>query len=282
MALGNLRQARERLSRSRALLFTSLGRKRGFFIPYSHINSVPTPAPTYPDVERLFEAAPYAEFAQDIARWRDALARLFEPGSPLLNSRMYPVLDAAACYAAVRRFTPKRVLEIGCGDSTHVIARALQDAGGGALTCIDPAPRRDISQLDVTLLRRTLEESDAALAAEMESGDMLFIDSSHVMMPGMDVDIQFNRMFPRLKPGVIVHLHDIFLPDDYPADWLIRGYNEQNALIGWLLSGFFEVIWPGYHVLTRHRDIAEAALDGVAPLQGAGSLWLRRTGVQAG
>ena len=276
----SLRQARERLSRSKALLLNLLGRKRGFFIPYPYIDSIPSAAPTYPDVERLFEAAPFAEFAQEMGRWREALTRFSGPDDPVLNSRMFPALDVAACYAAVRRFKPKRVLEIGCGDSTYVLARALKDTGGGTLTCIDPAPRRDIARLDATLLTRTLKDSDADLIDDMESGDILFIDSSHVIMPGMDVDIQFNRMFPRLKPGVIVHLHDIFLPDDYPSHWLIRGYNEQNALIGWVLSGYFEVIWPAYHVLSRHRDIAEAAL-GAPPVEGAGSLWLRRTGVQA-
>jgi len=275
-----LQYLREQLSISKALLFTLLGRRRGFFIPYPYIAGVPAPAPSYPELERLFAAAPIAEFAEEIGRWRETLGNLSGPHAPALNTRMFPALDAVACYAAVRHFKPKRVLEIGCGSSTHVLARALKDAGSGRLTCIDPAPRRDISQLDLTLERRTLAISDADLAGEMEAGDILFIDSSHVMMPGMDVDIQFNRMFPRLKPGVLVHLHDIFLPDDYPDRWERRGYNEQNALIAWILSGFFEVVWPGYYVLSRHRDIAESLLAGVAPLAGAGSIWLRRAKTQ--
>ena len=119
--------------------------------------------------------------------------------------------------------------------------------------------------------------ADAETAGSLEANDILFIDSSHIMLPGMDVDIQFNRMFPRLKKGVIVHVHDIFLPFDYPPHWRVRNYSEQNALIGWILSGFFEVIWPGHYVFSRHHNEAQKVLAKISPLQAAGSIWLRKT-----
>ena len=119
--------------------------------------------------------------------------------------------------------------------------------------------------------------ADASEAAALEAGDVLFIDSSHIMLPGMDVDIQFNRLFPRLKPGVLVQVHDIFLPDDYPDDWRARNYSEQNALIGWIVSGYFEIVWPGRYVLTRHPHELKAALGEFLIRDAAGSLWLRKT-----
>jgi len=120
------------------------------------------------------------------------------------------------------------------------------------------------------------------LVDEFVENDVLFIDSSHIMLPGMDVDLQFNRMFPRLAPGVLVHVHDIFLPDDYPPNWRPRWYSEQNALIGWILSGYFEVVLPTYYATTRMAQDVEQALGGFAPFQRngtAGSIWLRRTKV---
>jgi hypothetical protein len=119
---------------------------------------------------------------------------------------------------------------------------------------------------------------DAALCGSLEADDILFIDSSHIMLPGMDVDIQFNRAFPRLRPGVVVHLHDIFLPFPYPAHWSHRNYSEQNALIGWLVSGYFQILYPGHYVARRHGDLLDAALSAFPIVRReAGSLWLRKT-----
>ena len=116
------------------------------------------------------------------------------------------------------------------------------------------------------------------MASELSANDILFIDSSHILIPGTDVDIEFNRMFPRLKRGVIVHLHDIFLPDDYPMHWKERNYSEQNALTGWLLGGAFEVLWPANYVYTRYRKLVERAVGDLCDIRrGGGSLWLRKT-----
>jgi hypothetical protein len=126
-----------------------------------------------------------------------------------------------------------------------------------------------------------LREEDVSLCAELEKNDILFMDSSHVMLPGMDVDIQFNRFFPALRPGVVVHVHDIFPPYGYPAHWSRRFYSEQNALIGWILSGCFDVVFPGHYATRTHGAELEEKLGGRPPSLAAsqsGGIRLRRAG----
>jgi hypothetical protein len=96
----------------------------------------------------------------------------------------------------------------------------------------------------------------------------------------MDVDIEFNRIFPALAPGVLVHVHDIFLPFDYPPAMQGWCYSEQNALIGWIVSGFFEVVFPAHYVRRVHAGHVEERLGRHFPplaRRGAGSIWLRRS-----
>jgi predicted O-methyltransferase YrrM len=263
------------------MAMTMAGSPRGFFTQYRWAGSVDPNHPPYPEVESLFEACPWRDHLASMASHLPAF-RTFgaEPGDPRwTGGRMFDPLDGAAAYAAVMRFKPRRVIEIGSGDSTFFLSRAARDAGAGTtITCIDPAPRREIAALPVRFEHRLLSIADSALCEELEENDILFIDSSHIMLPGMDVDIEFNRMFPRLKPGVVVHVHDIFLPDAYPRDWAQRNYSEQNALIGWLLSGYFETLYPGYHVCSRHGDAVAEAFGGdeLFTSGSAGSIWLRR------
>ena len=255
---------------------TAMGAPRGFFTQYPYLKQLAPVGETYPEVEGLCEQAPYRAFLDHMAGFREVFAGFgAQPTDPVLGRGMFPALDGMAAYAAIRGLKPRRIVEVGCGDSTYFLARAVRDNGFGAITCIDPQPRRDIRALSVTYIPRLLTNADAELTAQLDANDVLFIDSSHIMLPGMDVDIMFNRMFPRLKTGVVVHVHDIFLPDDYPPTWRPRNYSEQNALMGWLLSGAFEIIWPGHYALTRHPELVAAADLPARPVS-AGSLWLRR------
>lgn len=266
---------REKFSRFKAQAVSLAGRPGGFFVQYQYMGSLKPVSAAYPEVERLCENAPFQDFLANMASHLPAFAQFGEsPLDPRLGCGMFPLRDGAAAYTAVREFKPKRIIEIGSGDSTYFLAKAAE---GAEITCIDPAPRREIRSLPVRLMERVLDENDAELCAELEANDILFIDSSHVAFPGTDVDIEFNRMFPRLKAGVIVHVHDIFLPFDYPAHWRGRNWNEQNALVGWLF-GAFDIIYPGHYVLRRHTDLMDEALASFAPLQrkSAGSMWLRK------
>lgn len=254
----------------------------GFFIRYDYARSVDKAVPTYPEVETLFDechgdfSALISEFGTTLPDLRSAIS---EGAIPFERVGMFPPLDVLAAYHFVRTYRPERIIEIGSGASSHVLARALSDNKFGELTCIDPEPRRSIEKIGAKIEKRVLNIDDVKLVEGLAPNDILFIDSSHILLPGMDVDIQFNRMFPRLPVGTIVHLHDIFLPDDYPQHWYGRYYSEQNALIGWLLSGYFEVLYPSYYVASRlGKELEDVVGDFMPnrPRPNTGSIWLRR------
>lgn len=188
------------------------------------------------------------------------------------------ILDGLVDYAMVRCSKPQRIIEIGSGRSTQVLSRAVCDNGSGQITCIDPAPRVDIANLPVTFHRRVASLKDVELVANLEPNDILFIDSSHILQPGTDCDIEFNIMLPVLKRGVIVHVHDIFLPYAYPPSWRARNWNEACGFAPWVLSGAFEVVLPTYFA-TRERteDLYRALPSFVRPRDYAGgSFWMRK------
>ena len=150
---------------------------------------------------------------------------------------------------------PRRVLEIVSGHSTRFVAQAVADGRlACSVTCIDPQPRADLASLPVTLHRRLFSPGDAELAAELAAGDLLLVDSSLVAVAGSDVDLLLNIVLPGLATGVLVHFHDIFLPDPYPAAWAWRGYNEQVALAPLLHGGGYTLLWSSHYLATRHGE----------------------------
>jgi hypothetical protein len=113
----------------------------------------------------------------------------------------------------------------------------------------------------------------------LQAGDILFIDSSHILMPGTDVDFLFNHVLPTLPAGVLIHIHDIFLPDDYPPDWEWRGYNEQLGIAALIQGGAYQLIWSSHYAVKRMADAVAASAAGRLQLkEGAreASLWLAK------
>lgn len=261
-----------------------LGAKGGaFLIPYRHAAEVMPHG--YPALEPLFAASLPAMTAvlDTVESLAPALLALNgPPPQPRWNQDWFPRLDGAALYALVRSGRPRRGLEIGSGHSTRFLARAVLDGGFACnITCIDPAPRAEIEQLPVTLHRRTLRQADLPLAESLAAGDILFIDSSHIAMPGTDVDLLLNGFLPRLRPGVLIHLHDIFLPDPYPAAWTWRGYNEQVAVACLLQGGGYRIRFASRYLVTRMPDRLMRGVIGRLPLPPSaweGSLWLEKLG----
>ena len=106
-----------------------------------------------------------------------------------------------------------------------------------------------------------------------------FIDSSHILMPGTDVDFLLNRVVPALPSGVRLHIHDIFLPDAYPADWEWRGYNEQLGVAALIQGGGFRLLWASHYVATRMAAAVAASAVGALELKAGAheaSLWLMK------
>jgi Methyltransferase domain len=267
-------------------LATLLGlRRQGFFIPYRH---APRVAPcAYPALEARFAArtTTFRQLLAEIEGWAPSLRAMSgPPPAPRFDQDWFPRLDAAAAYAIVRRVGPQRIVEIGSGHSTRFLARAIEDGKlATRLTCIDPAPRAALTGLHVDWLPVLLQDAPLTLFGALEAGDILFIDSSHVLMPGSDVDRLLNHILPLLAPGAIVHVHDVFLPDPYPEGWAWRCYNEQSA-IGALLQGDgFELLFASHYVASRLTDQLSRGILAELPLVAAGlesSLWLQKAPTQ--
>jgi hypothetical protein len=271
--------------RGRRLAFglsTLLGvARRGFFIPYRHAASV-EPLP-YPALAPLFEAASPAILAtlDAIDALGADLSRIGRDGGRArFDQTWFPALDAAAAYAIVRRHRPTRVVEVGSGHSTRFLARAVADGGlATQIACIDPQPRRPLDGLGVRHDARLLSDDHRPLVERLAADDVLFIDSSHVAMPGSDVDRLFLDLLPRLPAGVLVHVHDVLLPDPYPKAWAWRGYNEQILVGALLQGGRYEILFASHWARTRLGERVRAgAMGGVPLVPGAleTSLWLRK------
>lgn len=270
-------------------LSTVLGiARRGYFIPHRYASTLPSPAPdaAYPEMETMFETCrpSFEAVLADIDSHASALDAIGRdpPSVPRWNQGWFPRLDAAAAYAIVRSRRPSRVLEVGSGHSTRFMVRAARDAGlDTVFTAIDPAPRADLGGLGVTHHPATIQQMGDGPVRDLAPGDILFIDSSHILMPGSDADFLINRVWPSLPAGSIVHFHDIFLPDGYPASWEWRGYNEQLGVAPLLIAGGARILFSSRFVATRMAATADATVIGRLPLmEGAveSSLWLEKSG----
>ena len=188
--------------------------------------------------------------------------------------------DAETLTAVVELYKPKNILEIGSGNSTRCFRAALRELKLQAkIVSIDPNPRLEIHTFADEVIRLPLEGAKVEGRSEkLEAGDILFIDSSHEIRTGNDVVELLLNILPRLKPGVLIHIHDIFLPFEYPIEWVIKNrwpWNEQY-LVQALLQGSreYEVLWAGYY----HQKTMRNFVRHFPLWQGknASSLWLKK------
>jgi hypothetical protein len=199
------------------------------------------------------------------------------PPAPRWNQDWFPRLDAAAAYAMVRSTRPKRIVEVGSGHSTRFLARAVADGGlGTRITAIDPEPRASIEGLAVEWIRTPVQR--VAAFPPLGAGDILFIDSSHQLKPGSDVEFLLNAVLPLLPAGVRVHFHDIFLPDEYPQQWTWRRYNEQAAVASLIANNLFKVDFASHATVSLRPEAITGVLARLPLAEGAleSSLWLTR------
>lgn len=225
-----------------------------------------------------FDIAP---LIADFTTHKTALERLKDPAQNVTGyvpeNGYYDTPDADALYLLMRRFQPRRVIEVGCGNSTRITRQAIIDGGFDCtLTAIDPYPRADIAHVVDRFEQARLESVDPALFADLQAGDVLFIDSSHQVRMSNDVAHLFCRIIPTLAPGVVIHVHDVFLPYEYPKRFFYDcpSWGEQYMLHALVQSGGFDLLWPGYH-LQQDRPDAVAALPFLA--QGrAQSFWIQK------
>lgn len=179
-------------------------------------------------------------FADELQDWSE---RSDNPLSFRFNNGFFESGDAEYWHQIVRLFKPRRIYEIGCGYSTLIAAHAIRlnreenAAHRCEHVCIEPYEQPWLERLGVQVIRQPVETLPASLFAKLEAGDVLFIDSSHVIRPRGDVLFEYLEVLPTLASGVVVHVHDIFSPRNYPRKWLVeqvRLWNEQYLLEAFL------------------------------------------------
>ena len=168
----------------------------------------------------------------------------------------YPWGDAITLRMMMHHFRPRRIIEIGSGYSTACMLDSAEHSSlsGLNLTCIEPYPDRLLSLLregdldSLTLIDRPVQEVPATIVDSLEKNDILFIDSTHVMKTGSDVHYELFHLIPRLAPGVVIHVHDVEFPFEYPDQWIFESnysWNEAYALRAFLMFNpeFRVVFW---------------------------------------
>jgi hypothetical protein len=199
-------------------------------------------------------------------------------------------LDAAIYYALIRHLKPRRIIEIGSGYSTRIAARAVErnraDGSAAELVCIEPfpQPRLTDARLPITLVRERVEQIGFERFDDLQANDVLFIDSSHVATFGGDVCREFLDILPRLHRGVWIHVHDVFFPHDYPAQWLIErrlAWNEQYLLEAFLaFNAAFKPACALHWLWLDHGDELRASwpvsIVDAGGTQGPASFWMTR------
>lgn len=194
--------------------------------------------------------------------------------------------DADLWYHVVRHFKPKRVVEVGSGHSTrmarHAIDKNCSEDSQYKCThlCIEPYEMPWLEKLGIEIRREKLEDTDLAIFEKLEENDILFIDSSHMIRPGGDVIIEYLQILPRLATGVIVHIHDIFSPREYPAEWLMqpRFWNEQYLLEAFLSHNHdWQILLAGNALANDHPEAMQRSCPYFAVgFHQPGSLYLKR------
>jgi predicted O-methyltransferase YrrM len=171
---------------------------------------------------------------------------------PAWNNDFLPGLDIVAMYSLLRELNPKQYIEIGSGNSTKVVRKAITEGElQTKITSIDPYPRAQIDAMADSVIRKPVEDiDDYSFITDLEAGDILFIDNSHRCLPNSDVTVCFLELLPNLKPGVIVHVHDIYIPYDYPQFMCDRAYSEQYVLAAFMLANpkRYKPVMPNYFV----------------------------------
>jgi len=241
------------------------------------------------------EEAQLALLDEFAARFKDEYSRF--PRDPVAGAAGYYVdnhifesVDGEILYCMVRHLKPRRIVEIGSGFSTMLSAQAIlknqmEDPGYACeLIAIDPYPN-PMLKAGFPGLSRVIKDEVQDLPLELFTSlgrnDILFIDSSHILRIGSDVQYEYLEVVPRLAPGVTVHFHDIFLPSEYPRDIIFKGFqfpNEQYLVQAFLaFNSAFEILWAGSFMHLTQPDALESAFASYSrATRWPGSLWVRR------
>jgi hypothetical protein len=202
---------------------------------------------------------------------------------PAWNNGFLPGLDIVGIYTLLAFYKPKKYIEVGSGNSTKVANLSKTDNNlQTEIISIDPMPRAEIDQLANRIIRKPFEEVNYDEILNLEENDILFIDNSHRILPNSDSMVFYMEILPKLKKGVVVHVHDIYLPYDYPQFMCDRFYSEQYGLAMFIMANpeKYKVILPNYFIFEDKEFSKQIApmwdhenLRGVE--QHGGSFWIQ-------
>ena len=269
------------------------------YVPPGHYHS---PLPSLDDIDSVYEGdynglagvdlrtAQQVDLLERLAHMYESLPFQDEPGQGLrygYRNSMYSYSDAIFLALMIRQFEPRRVIEIGSGHSSCVSLDVNDLYFDGRIEChfIEPYPDRLLSLLgekdanSIRLVKTRLQDVPITYFSILQSSDILFIDSTHVSKVGSDVNYLFFDILPSLAPGVLIHIHDVFYPFEYPRRWLDEGraWNEQYLLHAFLqYNSNFQIVLFVNQMVTQREDWFREHMPLCLRNPG-GSIWLRRT-----
>lgn len=204
------------------------------------------------------------------------------------NNHGFESGDAEYWYQLIRLVKPKRIFEVGSGYSTLIATKAVSENRKNDANyqcehiCIEPYEMSWLEDLEVTVLRKKVEDVDLSFFSELEENDVLFIDSSHVIRPGGDILFEYLEVLPSLNSGVIVHIHDIFSPQHYPMKWIkdeVRFWNEQYLLEAFLSSNReWRIVGALNYLFHNHYEKLKSVAPYLAFDREPGSFYLQKIG----
>jgi len=244
--------------------------------------------PTHDRIRELLDRSreKYIETMKSYMSLRDVISNIpFEqsddPAEPCWHNNWLGGFGALSLYGMLADLDPEQYVEIGSGFSTRFARKAVTDKHlKTKITSIDPCPRAEIDELCDVVIRKGLQDADLTIFEELKSGDIVFFDGSHYCFMNSDVTVFFLEILPKLRPGVLVYIDDIFLPDDYPPQWSRRYYSEQYMLATTLLAdqGRYEIMLPCWHIHKEDqlRNVRDKIWQGLGVQLGPGNgIWIK-------
>jgi hypothetical protein len=205
----------------------------------------------------------------------------FKTEVPTMPSTAVGGADADYWYCLIRLLKPRKIIEVGSGSSTRLAIKALAENRSECMhVCIEPYEQPWLEKSGATILRKRLEDVDMAIFRELQAGDILFIDSSHIIRPQGDVLTEVLEILPVLAPGVIVHFHDIFSPRHYHYKWVaeeVRLWNEQYLVEAFMSDNDrWEILGALNYLKNDHFDALKSVCPNLEADQKPGSFYIRR------
>jgi predicted O-methyltransferase YrrM len=212
------------------------------------------------------------------------------PSEFYLNNPAYGIIDASVLHIMIRKFKPQLMIEVGSGYSTYAAARASlmnqKEDHACRMVSIEPYPKKALvagfDGLDEQIPKK-VEDVPWSVFEQLGENDILFIDSSHVLKTANDVNYLYLQVLPRLRQGVVVHVHDIFFPYDYPREWILKRrafWTEQYLLQAFLaLNTSYKVLFGNYFMKSRYPEKMAAFFSppsGYRPRHQNGSFWMQK------